>query len=97
MKLIYLPQADKDLNRLYAFLLENASSIQTADKALIRIKDGANALVDNPETGISMQDGTGRRELRLNFGKGAYVLRYFIDYAHKEILILRIWHSREAR
>jgi len=97
MKLVFLPEVNNDLNRLYTFLIENAASLKTADKAILRIKEGAQSLIDNPDLGININDGTGRRELTLNFGKGAYILRYFPDYAHKEILILRIWHSKENR
>ena len=97
MKLVYLPEADKDLDRLYDFLIENATSLKTAYKALLRIKQGANSLIDNPELGISLGDGTERRELSLNFGKGAYIIRYLPDYKYNEILILRMWHSKEMR
>ncbi|MEE8058485.1 MAG: type II toxin-antitoxin system RelE/ParE family toxin [Pseudomonadales bacterium] len=97
MKLVYLPETDKDLDRLYDFLIENATSLKTADKALLRIKQGVNALVHDPELGIDMEDDTGRRELTLSFGKGAYIVRYFLEYEYKKILILRIWHSKEDR
>ena len=97
MKLVYLPEIDNDLDRLYNFLINNAASLKTADKALLRIKQGANTLIDHPELGISLGDGTERRELSLDFGKGAYIIRYVPDYEHKEILILRIWHSKEVR
>ena len=97
MKLVYLPETDKDLDRLYDFLIKNATSLKVADKALLRIKQGANSLIDHPELGISLGDGTERRELSLNFGKGAYIIRYVPDYKHNEILILRIWHSKEVR
>ena len=97
MKLVYLPEADDDLDRLYNFLINNAISLKTADNALLRIKQGADSLVDHPELGISLGDGTERRELSLNFGKGAYIIRYVPYYKHNEILILRIWHSKEVR
>ncbi len=31
MKLVYLPEADLDIDRLYTFLIENKVSIKTAD------------------------------------------------------------------
>ena len=97
MKLIYLPDTDADIDRLYGFLIEHASSLKTADKALLCIKEGASILIENPGLGKSINDGTGRRELSLSFGKGAYIIRYIPDYERKEILILRIWHSKENR
>lgn len=43
-----------------------------------------------------MSDDTGRRELFLAFGTGAYVLRYKMDVAGT-VVIIRVWHSRENR
>ncbi len=42
-----------------------------------------------------MNDGTGRRELFIPFGPGAYVLRYIFD--QDIVVIIRAWHSRENR
>jgi plasmid stabilization system protein ParE len=42
-----------------------------------------------------MDDDTGRRELFIPFGAGAYVLRYRID--RDTVIVIRVWHSREAR
>jgi len=42
-----------------------------------------------------MDDGSERRELIMQFGSGAYVLRYVLD--GNLIIILRVWHSRELR
>lgn len=42
-----------------------------------------------------MNDDTGRREIFLAFGAGAYVLRYRID--GDTVVIIRAWHSREKR
>jgi len=54
MKIVYLPEADLDIDRLYTFLIENKASIKTTDKALLRIKEGAEMLIRNPELGLSM-------------------------------------------
>lgn len=43
-----------------------------------------------------MDDDTGRREIFAAFGAGAYVLRYRIN-AHGEVVVIRVWHSRELR
>lgn len=43
-----------------------------------------------------MNDGTYRRELYLAFGAGAYVLRY-IQNKDGNVVIIRVWHSREHR
>ncbi|MEE8056913.1 MAG: hypothetical protein V3T17_03625 [Pseudomonadales bacterium] len=60
-------------------------------------KSGVNALVHDPELGIDMDDDTSRCGLTLSFGKGAYIVRYVLEDEYKEILILRIWHSKEDR
>ena len=97
MRLQFSRRSDKDLDRLYEFLTEASHSIKTADKALKAIKDGATSLLDNPDTGTDLRDGTGRRELYIRFGKNNYTLRYKTDYEAKVIRVLRIWHSREER
>jgi len=39
----------------------------------------------------------GARELIVPFGRSAYVLRYVHWEQAGEIIILRVWHGREAR
>lgn len=97
MRLQFSRRSDKDLDRLYEFLTEASHSIRTADKALRAIKNAAISLLDNPDTGTVLKNGTGRRELYIRFGKNNYALRYKTDYEAKVIRILRIWHSRKER
>ena len=97
MRLQFSRRSDKDLDRLYEFLTEASHSIRTADKALRAIKNAAISLLDNPNTGTVLKNGTGRRELYIRFGKNNYALRYKTDYEAKVIRILRIWHSRKER
>jgi plasmid stabilization system protein ParE len=59
------------------------------------IDSGADSLEAFPELGRPMGDDTGRRELFVPFGAGAYVLRYRIH--HNTAVIIRAWHSREER
>jgi hypothetical protein len=37
------------------------------------------------------------RELVVPFGGSAYVIRFAIDATRDEVVVLRIWHGREAR
>ena len=69
MQLRFSHRSDEDLDRLYEFLTEASHSVITADKALKAIKEGAISLLDNPDSGTALQDGTGRRELYIRFGK----------------------------
>lgn len=60
------------------------------------ILDGAGLLKSMPEIGRPMNDETGRREVVLPFGAGAFVLRYMWDKSDT-VVIIRVWHSRENR
>jgi plasmid stabilization system protein ParE len=42
-----------------------------------------------------MEDGV-RRQVFLNLGAGAYVIRYRFDL-EGSVVIVRVWHSREQR
>ena len=92
-KIIWLPEALEDLNRLRSFL--NDKSPTAAQRAGQTILEAANKLEKFPELGWPMNDGTGRRELFQPFGAGSYVLRYILD--NKTIVIIRVWHSKENR
>lgn len=97
MELVYLRAADQDLDRLFSFLIDHEASLETAENAIDTIEQGAALLLDNPELGTKLDNDTERRELVLPFGKGSYVIRYFVDCTLQQILILRVWHSREDR
>jgi len=43
-----------------------------------------------------MSDNTGRRELFMPFGAGAYVLRYMLEN-NDTVVIIRVWHTKEDR
>jgi len=54
------------------------------------------SLRDLPERGRPAAR-RGYRELIVPFGRGAYVIRYRIDYDRNTVVIVRIWHGRELR
>ena len=93
MKLNWLPAASEDIDRLYQFLLDK--NPMAAAEATKTILEGSEILINMPEIGRPMDDGTGRRELFLPFGAGAYVLRYKLNA--DSIVVIRVWHSREYR
>lgn len=93
MQLIWLPEAQADIQRLFDFLVD--VNPDAAIKMLHAIKDGADRLLDFPELGRRMDDDTSRRELVLPFAASAYVLRYRIE--QDTIVIIRVWHGRERR
>jgi plasmid stabilization system protein ParE len=90
----WLPEALADVKRLYEFLCEK--SPDAASRAARVILDGAELLKSLPEVGRPMNDDTGRRELLLSFGAGAFVLRYIWD-KEDAVVIIRVWHSKENR
>ncbi len=92
-KLVWLPQTQKDIKRLYDFLRDKNPT--AANNAIRAIRTGARQLEDYPEAGRPMNDGTGRRELVMTFGAGGYVLRYMLD--DQKVVIIRVWHGRENR
>jgi plasmid stabilization system protein ParE len=75
--LIWLPEARDDSERLFRFLLDVNPG--AAERAVRLIQTGARSLLDQPEMGRPMGDGSGRREIYLPFGASAYVLRYRVD------------------
>ena len=95
MKVIFVPEADADVDRLLEFLIDENPA--AAEKAALAIDAGAEKLETFPELGTPMNDGTGRRELFIPFGKSVYVLRYRIYPEKEEVVILKAWHGREQR
>ncbi len=94
MKIVVSEAAAADLARLHAFLAgKNAAAAARAVTALIA---AVQSLDTFPERGRPA--GTPNvRELIVPFGRSAYVLRYAHSLSDDEIVVFRIWHSREAR
>ena len=69
-QVIWLPEALRDIERLYAFLSEK--SPRAARNAVLCIQAAARQLEDFPEIGKPMADRSGRREVFAAFGAGAY-------------------------
>ena len=93
MRLRWLPDTRDDIQRLFEFLLYQDTL--AAERAMTLIAEGANKLLEMPEIGRPINDGSDRRELYLPFGAGSYVLRYRLDGG--TVIIIRVWHSREQR
>ncbi|MBN4079328.1 type II toxin-antitoxin system RelE/ParE family toxin [Beggiatoa alba] len=93
MRVRWLPEAWQDTQRLYDFLLKQDPI--AAGRAMETLLEGSDGLAEMPKAGRPMDDDSGRRELYLPFGTGTYVLRYMID--NTDVVIIRVWHSREHR
>lgn len=92
-ELIWLPEAKQDIARLHEFLKNK--SPDAASRMVDLLLNGADKLMDFPEMGKPLGDELKRHELFLAFGAGAYVIRYILT--ENNIVVIRVWHSREMR
>lgn len=97
MKLVFLPEALDDIDRLYNFLITEAKNPLAAQKAMLAIDEGIHMLLESPYLGVEMEHDPAYRQLFIPFGKRAYVLRHRIDTDNDTLVVIRVWHSREAR
>lgn len=95
MQLIILEDADADTDRLYEFILERNPI--AAQKAVLALDESMRKLLENPYSGTPSKTLSGVRELYIPFGKQPYVVQYRIDEPKQAVVVLRIWHGREAR
>ena len=94
MRLIVSQAAQADLLRLHAFLAElSPDAAQRAVSVLVRAIDSLDLFPDRGRPSAI----TGLRELIVPFGRSAYIVRFAHDTGRDEIVILRVWHDREAR
>lgn len=93
MALFWLPEARQDVERLFDFLL--SQNPLAAERAIQTIIQGGQQLTEFGDIGRPMDDESARRELFIPFGGGYYVLRYRKTGA--DIVIIRVWHSKETR
>lgn len=94
MKLTVSRAAAADLARLRDFLADK--SLPAAQRAIAAIAQAIDSLVAYPDRGRP-SDVEGLRELVVPFGGSAYIIRFEHDRQREEVLIIRIWHGREAR
>jgi len=90
-KIVWHHEAVLDQQRLFNYL--KSVNPAAAQKAAELIRLGTESLREWPNRCRPMDDGSGRRELIIQFGSGAYVLRYVVD--DDLIIIIRVWHSKE--
>jgi plasmid stabilization system protein ParE len=91
----WLPEALTDLARLRDFIrVHNPDAAERAAKRILEFvrKLQLHPLIGRPVVDI---DRPKLRDLFIPFGQAGYWLRYNIT--DKEIIIVRIWHSRENR
>lgn len=96
MKLVFLPEALEDIERLYNFLIDAGNPL-AAQKAMLTIDEGVQMLQESPHLGVPMERDPAYRQIFIPFGKRAYVLRHRIDAENDTLVVMRVWHSRESR
>lgn len=79
MQIFWAEETKTDFRRFHEFL--SPANPIAALKAAQAIRKKVQNLSDNPEIGTSLDDGSGRRELYIQFGKNGYVLSYIVDEA----------------
>jgi len=89
----FLPKAKGDLKRIYDFLEPINSS--AAKRALQAIDRDVISLSINPDAGRPLNNPRGFRKWVVTFGSAGYVIHYRVT--DKEVIIARIWHTRERR
>lgn len=89
--LIWHPDALDDIARLYDFLA--LASPSAARRAALAILTAADKIAEAPGIGTQRAEF---REWPAKFGKSAYLLRYAMTQ-EGDVLITRVWHSREFR
>jgi plasmid stabilization system protein ParE len=94
MKLVVAQAAVADLTRLHVFLADKNPA--AADKAVSTLAAAIQSLDLFPERGRPSATPN-VRELIVPFGQANYVLRYAYLAPADEVVVIRIWHSREAR
>jgi toxin ParE1/3/4 len=92
--LILSPEAVADIERLRAFLTDKDTNF--AQRVIAAFDHAFGSLEVFPDRGRP-SDIPGAREFIVPFGGSSYVLRYVHLPKANEIVVLRIWHGREAR
>jgi plasmid stabilization system protein ParE len=93
VNLIVSRAAAADIERLRAFLFGRNPT--AAERATATLLAAIQSLQTFPDRGRPA--GAGGRQLVVPFGRSSYVIDYRHDAARQEVVVLRIWHGREAR
>lgn len=94
MALIWSPRSLDDVQELIRFLDNATEDATTGNSAASLVLEAADRHVGQPHIDKSSRDDM--REWSAVFGAGAQVSRYRVTSAD-DILIVRVWHSREDR
>jgi toxin ParE1/3/4 len=90
----FAPEAISDMQRLYEFL--KTENPEAARRAMMAIWQKLELVETMPALGIRTRSPF-IRQILVRFGKRGYVARYTIRESDGAMIILRVWHGREAR
>ena len=88
------PDAALDIERVREFL--DIDNPEAAKRALRVIFAALDKVQDFPDLGRPTDDAD-IRQIVIRFGAAGYILRYTILAETGDLLVLRVWHGREAR
>ncbi len=92
MRLIWTPDALRDIARLHRFLATKDRA--AAGRAVAAIRGGVRLLTGHPEVGRPVDDMPPEfREWPVAFGAGGYLVLYRLD--GRSVVILAVRHGRE--
>lgn len=83
-----------DIERIREFL--DVNNPEAAKRALRAIFTALEKLQVFPDLGRTTED-VEIRQIVIRFGAAGYIVRYTILPENADVLVLRIWHGREAR
>ena len=86
--------AASDVERVREFI--GVHNAEAAKRALRVIFTAIEKLQDFPNLGRPTEDAE-IRQIVVRFGAAGYIVRYTILPESGDVLVLRIWHGREAR
>jgi toxin ParE1/3/4 len=92
--IVLSPDAVDDVARLRSFL--NEINPDAARRAMAAILTAIERLDEFPELGKPTEDAE-IRQIIIRFGGSGYIVRYTLVAETHDILVMRIWHGREAR
>lgn len=94
LMIVFAPEAISDAQRLYEFLVPD--NPDAASRAMTAIWNKLQLVETMP--GLGYQTGAARiRQVRIQFGKRGHVARYTIRESDGALVVLRLWHGREAQ
>ena len=91
-RIVYSARANRDLDRLHAFVHDQAGSAVAA-RAVRSILEAVEFLARHPQVGRPVEHGL--RELVISYGKTGYLALYRFELRSDELRILAIRHQRE--